>query len=198
MIKTGSVLFLILIWSLSLFAASVQVEIRPPQSPVYEGEPFFLTLSVVSDGEVSAQDPRLPDLDGFQLLDVSVSSSSSHRMTYENNKPSFKSENRQDFNYKLLPKKAGRFLIGSFDIVVDGASYKTQPVNLTVVSGSGRSRSQGPQNAFPDEEDMDPSEDIFQQLIKQREQLLKQLGSGGGVFCLPVLVKTLRRRLKEN
>ena len=87
-----------------------------------------ITLTISVSGQVkSIPQPELPSLEGFTVH----SAGRSQNFTYSGGKIA----SSVTFNYILVPRKAGKFTIGSAEIVLDGKTYKTDPINVTVSAG---------------------------------------------------------------
>lgn len=140
------------------------------------GERFTVSVSVKSNESVDFGDPRLPDIDGFVL--ENQHSSNSVRTMFVNGKMTH--EVTKGFNYVFVAQKTGTLSIGSFEVVIEGNVYRTEPILMKVSAEGGSGRPRGsPQNPrrpqFPDEEEddlLDPlqrmDEEIFNQLLRQR------------------------------
>jgi len=84
-----------------------------------------ITLTISVSGNVkSIPQPQLPSLESFTVY----SAGRSQNFVYSGGKIS----SSVTFNYILAPRKAGKFTIGSAEIVLDGKTYKTNPVEVTV------------------------------------------------------------------
>jgi hypothetical protein len=84
-----------------------------------------ITLTVSVSGNVkSIPQPQLPSLESFTVY----SAGRSQNFVYSGGKIS----SSVTFNYILAPRKAGKFTIGSAEIVLDGKTYKTNPIEVTV------------------------------------------------------------------
>ncbi len=87
-----------------------------------------ITLTISVSGQVkSIPQPELPSMDGFTVH----SAGRSQNFTYAGGKIA----SSVTFNYILVPRKAGKFTIGSAQIVLDGNTYKTDPINVMVSAG---------------------------------------------------------------
>ena len=87
-----------------------------------------ITLTISVSGNVkSIPQPILPSLEGFTVY----SAGRSQNFTYSGGKIA----SSVTFNYILVPRKAGKFVIGSAEIGLDGKTYKTDPINITVAAG---------------------------------------------------------------
>jgi hypothetical protein len=88
-----------------------------------------ITLTVSVSGNVkSMPQPQLPSLDNFTVY----TAGRSQNINYINGQMS----SSVSFNYVLAPKKAGKFTIGPAQIVLDGKTYQTTPIEITVLAGA--------------------------------------------------------------
>jgi hypothetical protein len=88
-----------------------------------------ITLTVSVSGNVkSIPQPTLPSLEGFTVY----SAGRSQNFVYSGGKIS----SSVTFNYILTPRKEGKFTIGSAEIVLDGNTYRTNPIEVTVTGGA--------------------------------------------------------------
>ncbi len=91
-----------------------------------------ITLTISVSGDVkSIPQPQLPSLDNFTVY----SAGRSHNFSYVNGRIS----TSETFNYILVPRKTGKFTIGPARIKLDGKTYQTTPIEITVVSGKSSS-----------------------------------------------------------
>ncbi len=182
MIKTGNIFltkyfvfvyFLLFSW---IAFAGLQVTATVDRTEAGIGDSFTLVVSVQSSEEVDVSEPRVPNLDGFDLVNTWNSSSTSSKLVQGANGMQFDTIRRQDFNYMLSPKKAGKISIPAFEVVVAGKPQFTKPIVMTIsTQGSGaakvpRGRGQvnpggGAGNFF---DDMDDAEEMFNQLLQRR------------------------------
>lgn len=140
------------------------------------GDTFTLSVSVVSTDEIDVQEPRAPELDGFELLNNWQSSAVAQKLVNGPRGMEFETQRRKEFHYQLSAKKMGTLSLSSFEVVVDGKVYRTKPIVIRV-GEQNQARPQRPQgNPFDDPFDaMDSAEeDIFNQLLQQRQRLLQQ------------------------
>jgi hypothetical protein len=88
-----------------------------------------ITLTISVSGNVkSIPQPNLPSLENFTVY----SAGRSQNFVYSGGKIS----SSVTFNYILAPRKAGKFTIGSAGILLDGKTYKTDPIEVTVTAGA--------------------------------------------------------------
>jgi hypothetical protein len=197
--KTGKILglwicFLVLNGAAPAWA-KVTAQATVDRNEMAVGDSFTLTVSVASDEAFESQEPRAPDLQGFELLNSWQSSSTSQRLVQTARGMEFEVQRRKDFNYLLSPRKGGTYSVGAFEVIVDGKTYSTQPITISVgAAGSApaaKARPRGrpqPQAQMPNGwpgadsfEDIDKAEEeLFNQLL-QRQQGGRPPGGGGGV-----------------
>lgn len=108
---------------------------------VVKGEQFRLTYTLNKEGK----DLRLPsDMEGFEILfGPSVSQSYSQRTV--NGKTT--SESSVSYTYILVAQKEGTFTIGPATINVDGSTYRSNAVQIKVISPDQIPKSQAQQEA---------------------------------------------------
>lgn len=177
-------LFIILTWMFVQPAlAAVQVQAFVDRNEIGLGDTFQLTVSVSSSDSVDVSEPRVPNIDGFDLLNSWTSSSTSSKLVQGPGGMQFETVRRQDFNYMLSPKKAGRLQIPAFEVVVDGKNYLTKPLHIEI-SKQGSGAGQPPQQ-MPGFEDMDEAEQMFNQLLQRNfgqrpgQRIPPSMGGGG-------------------
>ena len=118
-------LFLFLFLTQFCFAQNISFNASVDKTQVGLDEQITLTVSVSGDVK-SIPQPELPPLDAFTVY----SAGRSHNFSYTNGRMS----TQVTFNYVLLPRKAGRFTIDPARIKLEGKTYQTTPIEITVVS----------------------------------------------------------------
>jgi hypothetical protein len=124
---------------------------------------LVLTVSVSGSDIGGISEPELPFLDGFEIVGTNTSSSSQFR--FVNGKMT--SSKTMDYIYTLQPLEVGRATIGSASIKFKGKSYKTEPIEIEVVTGSSSGKTgsmpspgiQAPSAPSPSE--VQGSDDLF-------------------------------------
>jgi len=153
--------------------ASTHFEATVDANEISEDENLTLTFIVSSDENINVGEPRLPDIDGFELSSNWSSFESSSQ--FVNGK--FQFVRRHIYKYLLTPQRKGTFQIGPAEVIVNGQSLKSQPITVKVVDasqagggsqGSRRQQRPGAQqlqmpNGFDDED-----EDLFAQILRNR------------------------------
>src|SRR3989338_9538311 len=86
-------------------------------------EEIHLNVRISGAGS-SLQAPRLPSLEGFEIF----YSGRASRFSFINNK----SESLTEFNYVLIPRSVGRFILRPIEIKVDDRVYRTNELEITV------------------------------------------------------------------
>jgi hypothetical protein len=115
--------FLLVLSNQPSFSQNVSFTAVVDKTEVGMDDQITLTISV-SGNVKSIPEPRLPSLQGFTVY----SAGRSQNFAYSGGKIT----SSVTFNYILAPRKAGKFTIGSAQIVLDGKTYQTNPINITV------------------------------------------------------------------
>lgn len=115
-------------------AADVTVTARVSGTVVSLNETF--TLSVFVEGAMSAPAPELGRImEQFTVYSSGTSSS----MSIVNGRRT----TSKRWNYSLLPRAPGSFVLGPVEVEVDGAIYSSEPIEIEVVEGEpGRASSE--------------------------------------------------------
>lgn len=152
---------------------SVSVSATVDRNEMSQGDTLTLTVSVNSSSSVGLENPKLPDLKGFDLLNTWTGSET--RSTFSNGK--FNVEKTQNFNYMLQPNHLGKLTIGSTEIIANGKSYKTRPIVIHVVKGNPQNSQRGKRRktrrppGFPSDPFDDMQNDVdslFSQFLQNR------------------------------
>jgi hypothetical protein len=176
--------------ALPAWASQVKLDATVNATTITDEDVLNLTLTVTSDSStINDEDPQLPDLKGFEIMNAVNSSSTSS--IFDNGK--FLLVRKNIYRYTLAPQKTGTYTIGSAEVKVNGEVIKSKPITIKVMAGGGggipnknsnvaknnRGRrgappsrqSQQPQGTddealgpFDDEE----ANDIFNQLLRRR------------------------------
>lgn len=181
MTKTGNFLFFLtfLFWALVAQAAGTTVQSSVDRNEMGLGDTFTLTVAVTSTDDVEVQDPRVPELDGFELLNNWTSTAVAQKLVSTPSGMQFETQRRKEFHYQLSPVKTGNLSVSSFEVVVSGKVHRTQPIVIKVSTqsqGGGRLPARPSAPGFEDPfEAMDQAEqEIFNQLLRQRQKLLQR------------------------
>lgn len=160
--------------------AKVTVQATVDRNQMGVGDSFTLIVSVISDQAVEVQEPRAPDLDGFELLNSWQSTSTSQRLVSTSSGMQFEVQRRKDFNYLLAPRRKGNYSVGAFEAVVDGKVYNTQPITISVGESGGGAPSAGRgqqprRQIMPPGFGNGPSQDMLDEMDRAEEELFNQL-----------------------
>lgn len=195
--KIGNILILgFLFLSAGLATAAdfnAQVKTSVDRNQMGIGDSFTLSIQVQANDDFEDVEIKLPTLVGLELLNSwSDGKSSSTRMSIVNGKSDFAKSVSQSFNFMLSPKKEGKLIIPVIDVPINGKTFKTQPVTISVAEEyRGKAQQQQPQArgrgagqlppGFDDQNDPFADEnDIFTQLLKEKERIFDQMRRGGG------------------
>lgn len=180
MIKIGKWIFLTLLvvfYGLTAFA-KVQVNVTADRKVLPLGESLTVTLIVSGTEEFEVEEPRLPDLDGFDLLNSWDQTAVSQKLVSTPTGMQFETMRRKEFHFMIAPKALGEINVGAFEVVVNGQTYRTKPMLIRVTKEAEAPRSRRgvvPPNEDPIDEMLSAEEEMFRQLIQRREQLLRQV-----------------------
>lgn len=164
MTRIGS---LLLTFAFLFFTAGAQAE-KPVQvtasvdrNEMSVGDTFTYTIEISSDESVNANDPKLPPLDGFEIINTWTGIES--RSSFTNG--TFEVVQSKQFNYMLSVSRPGTFTIGAANILVNGQNYSTRPIAIKVLAG----RAAPPQAQQRQQQDsLEDMDDIFNQLLRRR------------------------------
>ena len=119
-------LFLLLLFSISpVFAENISFNATVDKTKVSLDDQITLTVSV-SGNVKSIPQPQLPSLVDFTIY----TAGRSQNISYINGQMT----SSVSFNYILAPKKAGKFTIGPAQIELEGKTYQTNPIDITVLA----------------------------------------------------------------
>ncbi len=125
---TGVMAFLVCV-PVTASAADITVTARVSSKRVSLNETF--TLSVVVEGAMSAPAPELGRI--VEQFTVYSSGTSSSMSIVNGRRMSSK-----QWNYSLLPRAPGSFVLGPVEVEVGGAIYSSEPIEIEVVEGESR------------------------------------------------------------
>jgi hypothetical protein len=154
-------LFLFLSFSLSVSAEGVEVTATVDRNQVGPGDVISLTVAVTAQNSVQVEEPHLPPLSGFEL--INTSSGMETRSSFVNG--SFQTTQSRNFNYMLAVQQKGVLTIPSINVQVEGKSYKTQPIKVSATNARAAAPQGQNQDAF---QQMDEMEEMFNQMLQRR------------------------------
>jgi hypothetical protein len=159
------------------WAATVTVQSTVDRNDMGMGDTLTLTVSVISDDSVDVVEPKVANMDEFELVNSWNSSSTSSKLMQGQGGMQFQTVRTQDFNYMITPKKTGNLTVPAFDVQVDGKTYATKPITIHVSKHGSGAATPPPNSGFgqnngmpPDMQDeMDQAEQMFNQLLQHRQ-----------------------------
>lgn len=176
--------------------AEVGVVATVDRNQIGVGDTLTLTISVNADESLAVGDQRLPELDGFDL--IQQFSGRESRSVFTGGK--FQFLQTQKFNYVLQANKEGKLVIPPVEVVANNKSYKTNPITITV-TGQGQGRqAPGALPGMPQQRHRpkagidDEAEDPFDSMMDEADEMFNQLlqrrgggipGGGGGPHAAP-------------
>jgi len=127
--------------------AQVSFRTRVSKTAMSTDERLRVNFEISSNnGQINQRNFTPPTFTGFQKI---MGPSTSQEYSYINGKVSSKFV----YGYILQPNKTGKLKIGQASVKIDGKTYKTQPVTITVTKGQNANRqntgvpiSRGPKN----------------------------------------------------
>ena len=175
MAKIGRLLFcLFLLIGMGLGAEeTVKVEALVDRNEVGQGDTLILTVRASSSSVMSAVEPNLPNLPGFDLEGTMTRQST--RSTFENGK--FLSIQSIETLYSLRATQKGTLTIGAVEVNIGGTIFRTRPIKITV-NESGRARPSpgvgqgGPGGGLGDPFAGDDFEDDLMNMLLRNRNLL--------------------------
>lgn len=182
--KIGSILLLILMTSWAFADVSVKAELYPEDVAV--GDQARVVLTVTSNEDFDVQgNPDFPPVDGITILQAQNGGrSSSSRMNIVNGKTDFSKTIIQSYEYVIQFNKKGFVSIPSISVNVGGTVSASAPIKVSV-SAADQNRPRPRQRPRAMDEDNGIDDDMFSQLMKQRQKILEEVqnqmaGRGGG------------------
>lgn len=142
--------------------ADVEVSSVVDRNIMGRGDSFTLSIRISSDNSVAVEEPQLPVLDNFDI--INTWSGTESRSTFVNGQ--FEVQRTKTFNYMMAPQKEGKFKIDSAKVTVNGKDYITKPIDITVVAGNvAPPPSNKPKSPF---DNFNEEDDIFSQFLRRR------------------------------
>jgi tetratricopeptide (TPR) repeat protein len=134
--RIGTILLALLLWIPSIaWSQDTQVTASVGGDTVGIQDQFQLVITVTGKDSGDAENPRIPRLQGFQV--VSGPSTSTQYQWVNGRSSSSKS-----FIYILIPEKEGQFTISPIEVRVGNKIFRTQPLQVRVTSTSRNSPAQ--------------------------------------------------------
>lgn len=157
MAKIGSIILFFL--CLNVFAQEQKVTATVNSNQAGLNQNLIYRITVESDESGAVGEPRLPDLEGFEL--VNRSQGMEARSEFINGKFSF--VRKQVYTYILKPKKSGTLTIGRAEVVVGDKTYSTQPIKIDVTANIAQQEDE----PTHDTSEWDEADEMFNQILKR-------------------------------
>ncbi len=153
---------------------------------------FTLTVTVQSSESVDIDEPRLPSLQGVELIQKWDNTSVQQSLVQTDQGMDFKTIRKREFHYMFQAKQPGRYSLDAFDVVVNGKLFKTEPIAVEIFKAGAAppgvtQNSQNPQGS-QGSSGQDQEEDQEEAFLKQQEDIFNQLLQrqlGGGAVQVP-------------
>jgi hypothetical protein len=114
----------------ALADGDIRVVANVESRDVYVGESFLMQISV--DGSDQVDVPDLSSLEGFSVEYMGGSNNSSQSISIINGRVERNVQKGFVFTYKLTPQRAGRLSIPSIGVRVEGTTFRTAPITISV------------------------------------------------------------------
>ncbi len=111
-------------------AEDIRVIANVESRDVYVGESFLMQISV--DGSDKVEAPDMTVIEGFAIEYRGGSNNSSQSISIINGRVERNVQKGFVFTYKLTPQRAGRLTIPSIDVKVEGTTFRTGPITISV------------------------------------------------------------------
>lgn len=125
----------ILLTSLNLWAADLEVKAFLDKSHVAQNQQFTLSVEISGKDAQSVATPQLPDMEAFASF---LGSGSSQNIQFINGKMSVS----KTISYHHMAKTPGTYTIGQVEIVHKGNTYKTDPITITIQKSTAQPQTQ--------------------------------------------------------
>ncbi len=112
-------------------AEPITVQAAVETDRVYAGESF--AFRVIVEGATPQVQPQLPALDAFEVAYEGGQDVSSHSISIVNGRRTETVIEQYYFQYRLTALAPGRHTIPAATLTIDGQTYRTQPIAITVV-----------------------------------------------------------------
>lgn len=154
----------------------IEVSATVDRNQVGVGDVINLSISVSAQESVNVENPSFPDIPGFELINTSTGVET--RSSFTNGR--FVTQQARTFNYMLAVLKPGNVQIPSLSINVDGKSYSTKPIAITVSNQRANPNQQAGRGNRPDPLGMlDDEEELFNQILQRNFPGARQLPQAG-------------------
>ncbi len=167
-LKGSTVVLSLVFYQTSVVWAQVKVEsaINGGAAQVALGRNFDLVVTVLNDQSVDVSAPAQPQIDGARLISQGEFSNQASQLVPARGGMQFKTVVTKKFVFKMEPQRMGTLAVPAITVSVDGKDFQTKPFTVEVVAGQQMPRQQAPQT-FPSDDEGDPTEQLFKQLLQR-------------------------------
>lgn len=177
--KIGNAFIFFILMSVAMaWAQEVQVQATVDRTQVGVGDTFTVTVTVQSNESVQVEEPHLPQISGFELVQQWENTSVQQSLSSTPNGMDWKTVRKNNFHYTFQATAVGRYSVDSFEVVVNGKIHRTQPIVMEISAEGQGATAQAPSRrpripSIPglDEEEerfLQEQEEIFNQLLQRR------------------------------
>jgi hypothetical protein len=155
----------------------VVVSATVDRNQVGVGDVVNLTISISAQESVSVDNPGLPDIPGFELINSSTGSET--RSSFTNGR--FVTQQARTFTYMMAVLKPGQVEIPSISVTVDGTPYPTKPITITVSNNRANPNQQARRGNQPDPLGgmFEEEEELFNQILQRNFPGMRQIPQQG-------------------
>ena len=174
---------------------SLKVEIQPEAPGI--GDQVDIVITVQSSDDFETSQPQVPDITGLRIIKAqNLGQSSSSRMNFVNGKTEFSKTVTQQFLLSYQAIKQGSVTIPAFNISVNGKTLSTAPQKIMVGAkpSAGNNQKIPGRPQYQQDDPFADDDDMFSQLMKQREKMIEELQKQMGVPSGP----SGRRQFGQN
>jgi len=158
--------FLIFCGGFSGAQEGLEVSASVDRNQVGLGDVINLTVSVTAQESVTVENPGLPNIPGFELINTSTGVET--RSSFTNGR--FVTQQARTFNYMLAVQSPGQLEIPPLMIRVNGKAYPTQAITVTASNQRANPQGQGQaqRRRPPDPLGLlDEEEELFHQMLQR-------------------------------
>lgn len=152
------------------WAQKVTVRATVNQNEIEVGDQIDYTVTVsATDMVANVGKPRLPDIEGFKLVGQRPEVIAQNFMI----NGTIQSTTTQNFHFFFEAERKGNFKIAPSEIMVQGKTYTTNEIKVSVVAGGGgRKKQRQREDADPfNDPFFDEDDQIYSQLLKRQRMM---------------------------
>jgi hypothetical protein len=146
-------------------AQPLAVDVSVDKTTLSVNQQLMLTIDLSGEGAQSVQPPELPNVDEF--LDFLSAGGSSQNIQIINGKMSI----TRSLSYYYLAKKEGQFTIPAVEVLYKGNSYRSKPIQITVVGQAQQQPLQSPPEQTPPDQVAASDDELFVRAIVDKHTI---------------------------